>query len=99
MKGSSLSDPHTLALMRDLVEVSAAPETVRAAEAVIAARMALIDSLVEDGWVPPRSTVQGRLTDPDVLACDLGAFSRRLETIIDLAGVRPRQPEREHSRP
>jgi len=91
--GSSLSDPRTLALMRTLVDESAAPESVRAAEAVIAARIALIDALVEDGWVPPASTTRGRLTDPEVLACDLGAWSRSAEAAIDLTRLRPRDPE------
>ena len=95
MNGSSLSDPRTLALMRRLVDVSAAPESVGSAEAVIATRMALIDALVEDGWVPPESTARGRLTDPDVLACDLGAWSRAMEVAIDLTRLRPREPERE----
>ena len=50
---------------------------------------------VEDGWVPPASTARGRLTDPDVLACDLGARSRATEVSIDLTRLRPREPERE----
>jgi len=93
----SLSDARTLAHMKALVEAAAAPESTSRAEAVLAARVALIDCLVQDGWVPPASTVRGRTSDLDVLACELGAWSRATEATIDLTRVRPREPEREHS--
>jgi len=93
----SLSSARTLTHLRALVDAAAAPDSLSGAEAVLAARIALIDCLVEDGWVPPASTVRGRASDALVLACEPGAWSRMVEARIDLTQVRPRQPEREHS--